>query len=565
MADATTTYDVITRYLVDDKSTPLVVKMNREVRTLETSVAAASAGMGNMGGLFGRVGGMIAGYLGFQQGNKHLIQFNSNMEQAKITMAGMMAQAGRGDYVNNLETAATLVKQMQMDARASVGTTQDYVQMATAIVQPLTQVKGTLEDLRNLTKQTVVASRAMGIGADVAARDVTQALMGRYSTVDPFLARILPSIGYSGEAGRAKWRQLEESKRLSELKRALGSKGIADMAKGQEFSFAGVFSTFQDNLQMTLGKVGMPLFKGVTAELKNWNQWLDKNQDKVEQFAKTLGSDILSAATKFKDVMAFAAEHWKGILGSALALKASGALMTFGKAGLAADAAWGGATTVAGAQAAARASKMAGIGSAITIGAITATSLYIVGTEISRYIDERQKAVIANTGTSEAAVGMLAGGKIDVLRQYMAAQGLSSEAGFNKEAFQTMMEASNLRTRGQWADALGLHRKGQGVYHDWQTDPEKLGEAMAKKFVSVIQEWNPDHSMLGTGSGLGWMDKYNVPYAKVEKPKINVTINRIEVATDDPDRFVMKMVGAFRDAAKNPSGVGSALHALREG
>lgn len=561
MADATTTYDVITRYLVDDKSTPPVVRIRREVETLEKSAASASTSMG----LLGRLGGLVAGYLGFQQANKSLVQFNSGMEQAKITMAGLMAQAGRGTYATNIEQANTLVRQMQLDARASIGTTEDFVQMASMLVQPLTMAGASMENLRDLTKQTVVASRSMGIEASVAARDIDQAIRGVYRSVDPFSGKVLTPMGYGGEEGRRRFNQLSMQQRLAEIQKGLGSQAIRDMSKAQEFSFAGVASTFKDNIQMTLGKIGLPLFKGITAELKQWNAWLDKNQDKVQAFAKDFGGDLLSAAKAFTSAAKFAAEHWKGILGSVLAIKSAGALMTWGKAGLAADAAWGGATSVAGAQAAARASKMAGVGSAITIGAITAAALYVGATELTRYIENRQQAVIANTGTAESAVGMLAGGKIDVLRQYLQAQGLSSADGFNKGAFETMMSASNLHVRAQWADALGLHQKGKGVYHDWQTDPEALGEAMAKKFVSVIQEWNPDHSMLGTGSGLGWMDKYNVPYAKVEKPKINVTINRIEVATDDPDRFVMRMVGAFRDAAKNPSGVGAALHALREG
>ena len=46
------------------------------------------------------------------------------------------------------------------------------------------------------------------------------------------------------------------------------------------------------------------------------------------------------------------------------------------------------------------------------------------------------------------------------------------------------------------------------------------------------------------------------------KSKVNVTIQRIEVQSDDPDRFVFGMVSAFSDAAKNPS---SALDSFAEG
>jgi hypothetical protein len=52
---------------------------------------------------------------------------------------------------------------------------------------------------------------------------------------------------------------------------------------------------------------------------------------------------------------------------------------------------------------------------------------------------------------------------------------------------------------------------------------------------------------------------------KPEKAKVNVTINRIEVASEDPNRFVFRMVSAFRNASKNPSGISSMQHMLREG
>jgi hypothetical protein len=50
--------------------------------------------------------------------------------------------------------------------------------------------------------------------------------------------------------------------------------------------------------------------------------------------------------------------------------------------------------------------------------------------------------------------------------------------------------------------------------------------------------------------------------ATADKPKVNVTIQRIEVQSDDPDRMAFGLVSAFRDAAKNPS---AAISAMREG
>lgn len=97
----------------------------------------------------------------------------------------------------------------------------------------------------------------------------------------------------------------------------------------------------------------------------------------------------------------------------------------------------------------------------------------------------------------------------------------------------------------------------------WMLHSEVLAKEAAKQFAVYLRE------AIGSGPQSDLMSRMDpsqaTQLAKIEKPKINVTINRIEVATDDPDRFVMRMVGAFRNAAKNPSGIGSSLHALGEG
>lgn len=552
MADATTTYDVITRYLVDDKSTPMVVKMTREVRTLDSSVASASSGMG----MLGRLGGMVAGYLGFQQANKSLVQFNSGMEQAKITMAGLMAQAGRGNYAANIGQADELVRKMQLDARASVGTTQDFVQMASMMIQPLTMAGGSMENLRDMTRQTVAASRAMGIEATVSARDVDQAIRGMYRSVDQFTGKVLTPMGYGGEEGRRKFNALSMQQRLAELQRGLGSQAIADMAKAQETSFAGASSTFIDNMQMTLGKVGLPLFKGITAELRQWNEWLDKNQGKVEAFAKTFGQDLLSAAKAFTATMKFAAEHWKQVLGAAVAIKATGVLASMAGGAAAAG--------IAGAAGGAAGMPFAGKLAAVTL---VASAVYMTGTAIADWIDKKQgERIDAGGRFDQSTISMFDKAKTGIgkgdARAFAAMaqmQGLADDKGnVNQSRILAGIQSLSDDQRTQLARSMG-----SPMDKPWMLHSEVLAKEAAKQFAVYLRE------AIGSGPQSDLMSRMDpsqaTQLAKIEKPKINVTINRIEVATDDPDRFVMRIVGAFRNAAKNPSGIGSSLHALGEG
>ena len=64
-----------------------------------------------------------------------------------------------------------------------------------------------------------------------------------------------------------------------------------------------------DNLKIALGKVGLPLFKALTEEMKDWNKWLDANQDKVAEFGKTLSDGLVTGFRAVKSAVQFLVEH----------------------------------------------------------------------------------------------------------------------------------------------------------------------------------------------------------------------------------------------------------------
>lgn len=567
MGTITTEYAVNLRYRMENQA------VLAGARQMSGALQQAQQHSASLGMSLGRITSMLAGGAGLYQANKSFITFNSNMEQAQITMAGMMDQAGRGDFVGNLKEASELVKQMQLDARASVGTTEDFVQMATTIVQPLMAAKGSMQDLRDMTRQTVIASRAMGIGADVAGRDVGQALMGRYNTVDPFLSRILPAIGYAGEEGRAKWRALSQAEHLSELRRALGSKGIKAMGAAQETSYEGAFSTLKDNIQIALGKVGMPLFKAVTAELNQWNKWIDANQGKIHTMAVEIGGDLLKAARMFRDAIGFAADHWKQILGTLTMLKSAGLLASLSGAG-AAGAAGLGSMALGGA---------GGLAGKLAVTGIVASAIYIGATSLVDYLERKQDQELEMA--SQYGVGVK-GGTIDAFISATEKYRASANDAERKSNAQVMMalarnqgiadSASLERAADYWSSdqrmamARAMGQKGdfdsnRGIRQSFGfVSAEDLAKAFDETRMSkVIQEWNPDRSGMGTGSGLGWMEKYNTRIDVPKAPKIqqNITIHRIEIASDDPDRMAIGFTDWLADVARNPA---NAKHALRE-
>jgi hypothetical protein len=556
MGDKTTTYDVVTRYHLDDRrATPALVQMETQMRRTASASGELDSGMR-------RLATLAVGAFGMQQASKALIGYNSYMEQSRIQMAGLMAQAGNGDFVGNLDVAATLMRQMRDDSAKTVGTTQDYVQMAQALVQPLTMAGGSVKDLREMTRLAVVASKAVGVPLEVGALDVSQAIRGQYSVRDRLTGAILGPMGYGGEEGRHKWNtQMTMQARLAELKKGFGAPAIESMAGRQETTWEGAFSTFQSKVSETLGAVGLPLFKSLTAELIRWNDWLTKNEKRVGDITATIGDKLVRAAVSFKDAIAWASDHWKQILVTWGALKAAGYLA--GGAGGLVGTATGGAGGLVGST----------FGTKVASISLVASAVYIGGTALADFINEQHEAKIARMMTTgpdtmnailNAAVGVNNPMDFDstardyrLLKQQLTSSGLASEAGgLNKDAFIQAMKESGA-SASRWADILGI--KGTGGLGSNGYTLEQISDAIASAFERVVPKWNMMDDVTGAWRMPGGKDALAT---NAEKPKVNITINRIEVTSEDPDRWAFSFVDALGNMVKNPSG---SLYAPRGG
>lgn len=584
---ATTIYDVQLRYTLDDRATA-------GTRGFQGAAREAAGAAGALQGRVAALAGAFAGGIGLYQARKALIDFNSEMEQAKITVAGLMQLNLGGNFLSNMERANVLVSRLQQEAKTSVGTTADMVKMLSMITQPLTSAGASMDDLVSVTKGSVVASRAMGIAAEVAARDVDQAIRGQFHVVDQFSTKILGPMGFVGEEGRARFNRMSQEKRFQTFRSALEQPAIKEMAKAQGQSFAGELSTFQDNLQITFGKIGLPLFKEITAEVHEWNKWIEANDVRIQDFAAQLGKNLTTAFHGIQAAGEFFIAHKDTILTIA---KVFGALQLTKMAAGGIGSVFTSLTSLTGAVQATTMTLsgptgvIQGFGGLVTkltsaAGALTTLSAaaIAVGTAIGEhFIDkwaDRQMAEARNMVTVPTSLrdiqqlrGMMSPDKVVTLwnaagKQYqeqgdtlerdkfqalrksvldrLTKSGLINQGGLvDREALALSLEQDRaMRQAAKNAAGVGLSVRG-GI--DNPMAAQILADEIAH-LVDQIKKISPDP------------DLTKKPDSKAAK--VNVTIHRIEVASDDPDRFAFQFVESIRDVAKNP---GAARNAFREG
>ena len=630
-----TVYDVRLRYTMEDRA-------SRATRKLERDTAKASAAVGMLRSGIMQLGGVAAAGFGLQKAGQALIGFNSDLDQAKIQMAGLIKLNLGGEWSKNMGFANRLVSDFTKMAEASAGTTKDFVDMASMIVRPVTAAGASMQELEDFTRGAVIASKAFGIQAEVAALDVEQALAGTLTKRERFANALLAPMGFDPE----KFNKLSAKDRFATFRKALSGPAITDMAKAQETSFAGVLSTFEDKFAQFMGKVGLPLFKALTAEIQKWNKWIDENSKTLERTARELGSALVDAFSFIKDVAVFFAQHadtllmlakaWAGLKigrmlaggaagvgGAGSALQGLGAKLlerNFDTLGVRAASLGGSILSVTGAVA--RFTPAIGL----AIGALEGLWSWWKGRESAETKAKREdlresvrglvklsprRAVLTreilqsaggdaaitagirqsdveraagrvlstdNVGVKLAArhARMDAGagaGLSGLLRGELAAQQIGSmaeewdqaRAALAKFAIENQLL---LESQGKWFIANSKLQDDVGNKLGLSAQEFNEFSFQLRLLELDLQRGNLDARTLlglnraGTEPADGFGSRDPLDTRDAGRAKVNITINSIEVQSDDPDRFAFGLVEAFRDAAKNPS---SAVQAFREG
>ncbi len=562
MAGASTTYDINLRYMMEDK-------VSRKAQAMEKTLHGSAKSAGMLRRALIGAGAAAATFFGFRAAKGALIDFNADMQQAKNTMAGMLQLNVGGNFADNFRDAEGLVADLQQRAKASVGTTKDFVDVASLLVRPFAAANIPVEKMGELTQGVVVASRAMGVESSMAARDMEAALMGNLRNIDRF-ARGLGLVP-------AEFNKLSAAARAAKLEEALTQPAIADMAKAQEKSFDGVVSTFEDNLQIALGKVGLPLFEAITDEVKSWNMWFDKNASMLESMGREFGATLVGGFETVKEVGAFFVENrntlmmlakmWIGAkLIGAGARGISGGIGSIGKLmeGFKelSTTLKGGGGVVGG---------MKGLSASlgpltIAIGLMAGALHHFMATLEDR-LDEanRLTAEFGTTGfqafrnVSKADVGgdeMAARRTIDHLRTLgLLGAGGKLQGG---EMVQQLKQVTD-ETRAELSRQIGAGAFGFDKDQSAQQQAAVLGEVFRKSFERVMQQFGPD--ILKPTDASVAADAAAGKQGVGKGGPINVRITKIEVVSDDPDRFVVGMMDAITDLARNPN---SAVNSLEE-
>jgi hypothetical protein len=597
----TTVYDVAIRYEVEDKASHGLEGMAKHAENAERHTMGLKEGLVALGEVF------LVGEA-FHKGKELFIDWNREIQNMRIQGAAMLqANDLAKTWDQATISAGKMVDEFNRFAVTSPVTTRELEGMANGVSTAVAQAGGGIKDIVNVTEQGIIAAKAFGMESSMAALQISEAISRGAHVRERFTATLIKTQNMTLE----EFNKLDPTKRVALIEKALNSPAMKNAARAFGDSWDGVWSTLQDKVEITFGHAGHQMFMAIAGEVKAINVWLTDNDALVEQWGAKLGMYLKEGFSHVRSAVAFLVEHKDTLLKVGevwAASKILGNMGAFSGAGIAGGA--GGMGAFFGG------AKMGLLGTPgqsanLSLGQVlggAASSVFL-----SKYLgaDKLQSTVTGLTGalsTLPGPLGLLGSAlnglvlaieyaeneldkshreQVEKTAEQGAIMSALKEAVKNDAFIDMALNGKNQMTRevgaAQADITLGkiveeVHAAG-AYTKDAQLDMVKMSQYLAG--IGIQGETQSQYLKIaadafkyfGAGSGAtpeGLYNRLGIKYTdfdsedgkrKVKKPTpINVTIQKIEVASEDPDRFAMGLSRSFRKLNQNPTAAVDALH-----
>lgn len=250
----------------------------------------------------------VAGFFGIKGVGKALINFNAELESAKVLTAGVLAIARGTDLRDQYAEAAASVDKLNEMAVKLPGETMDYVAAMKTVAHPILQAKGSMQDVLDITIATRQFSKLANTDMATGARGVMRALNGNVQIRDLTIVKMLQAAGYTLQEYRDAVK-VNKAKALTMLLEGARSKQARQLREEENKTLQGQKEELTERARRFMARAGLKLFERMKEGLVSINQWLEKNKEKVEQWADALGNAIADAVEFIVGAVKWLAGH----------------------------------------------------------------------------------------------------------------------------------------------------------------------------------------------------------------------------------------------------------------
>jgi hypothetical protein len=592
MPGTSTVYDVKVKYTLDDKASP----------GLKGVAANADKAHDSVFSLHNALKAMAIEKV-FHLGKELLIDFNQEMDNLKISMTTVMQMNMHMPFEKASAAADKLFNTFQDMAKKSPLMTKDFMEMASAIAPAVSMAGGGVGKLTSMTQGALTAGLAFHVRPDQMQMDIQEMLAGNVRLTSRTARQLLASQGLDHKEFNNK-----SSKERAEItEKILTDPAVLKASERMAHTMAGEVSTMKDNIQIAFGEIGKPLMAEITAQFQKINVWIESHPKLIKEWVTSFSQGLQTGFQYIKSAAGWFVDHQELLMSLVKAfVMFKGAQIgvnvfkrfTEGVGNLAKGVEQGvgsikglfsGQGGVGGAFSG-LVGILSGAGGVIPALGLFAGAIGIVTELLNTHAEDDKKAKEAKMSLHEAVGDFptLQGRKKD-LQDALAGKGLYGQAAkqddmrqrftneisdIDKKLFDPEKMGTALRKIGEESKAHGgssfenlsmadFQHAERLIPNLYEYGKDKDNEEKFTEIKSTLDLFNKQTEAarleilkyaFPQQFGMPTPQEQKAPdegWGGTTKPEVNVTIQHVEVASEDPDRFVFGLVQLADQAIKH--------------
>lgn len=592
MAGNSTVYDVRVRYALEDKASKGASSMASSFDKAHDSVFS----------LHNAIKALAVEKI-FEKGKELLIDFNQEMDNLKISMTTVMQMNMHMPFEKASAAADKLFDTFQEMAKKSPLMTKDFMEMAAQIAPAVSMAGGGVDKLQKMTQGALTAGLAFNVRPEQMAMDIQEMFAGNVRLTSRTARQLLASQGLDHNEFNKK----SATERAGITEKILTDPAVLNASARASHTLAGESSTFKDNIQIALGQVGRPLMTEMTKQMAQMNHWIERHPKLISEYVGKFGGMIKDAFGFFKSVAGWMVDNsnllfslgkiflvFKGAqLGTNVIKGFVGSMGDMVKSVKNAGGAFSGLFSGGVGGLVGRFGALgSAIGGALPVIGLFTGALEVAATLLNGHNEDDKKAKDAQMSLHEAVsdfpdlqkrrkdlTDILAGkgpqggmAQDPNMRQRFQSEldQLNSKV-FDPEKMGTVLKKISEESKAHGGSDFSMltmeqMRKPEAFIpsmfdsRDAAKSAEVTNEVLSffKTFNNISQDAREQALKYAFPEQFGAPDKKEIaaPDEGWKGPKsadINVTIQKIEVASEDPDRFVFGIAKIGENAAKHPT------------
>lgn len=316
-------------------------RMAKKTGRVADEAERAQAQVGGLGGVLRTAFGAAA-VGGISLAARYIGNLASKAENAEISIAAVLSVNKVTTFNKGLVRARELMDRFNKASKASPGDADDFLNVFNRTAPILAKFNPNDERITDFAGRGLAAAFAFNQGdVDLTGDQLSQILSGQggadNKTFNALKGALFEQLQITETGSKAtevfnKLAQSSPEAVFIALNRALGSLDQANEAFGK--TFTGMMGSLKQSINSTLKEGVAPFFAEFKKSFADALTWIDENDDKIKEFARTLGGTLANALRKvvamltqgFREVaslLKFASENLSAfvLLGSGVAMK----------------------------------------------------------------------------------------------------------------------------------------------------------------------------------------------------------------------------------------------------